>query len=274
MSSERVSAHFTGAAEGAGRPRRRPGTRRTPRPSGRSRRRPTGRPPAAARARGRASATMAPWSGVRRLVRDPAGEAAVGLAGHGDDAVVLHRHAGQPLADHGDLGDHVGALERRRRPRRSSVAKQTFEPCSGNRSGASGASAVARRRRPPAAGRSRRRPPRRRRRPAPSVSATTAATMSPTKRTALAGEDRPVERRRHHREALERRQAEVVVAGRVDGEHAGHRLRPRDVDRRDRAVGDRASGRRRRGAAPGTARSSMYLPSPVSSVGSSNRTTG
>ena len=34
-----------------------------------------------------------------------------GLAGHGQDGVALHRHAGQALADHRDLGDGVGALE-------------------------------------------------------------------------------------------------------------------------------------------------------------------
>ena len=65
--------------------------------------------------------------------------------GHGEDAVGLHRHAGEPLAHHRDLGDRVGAFERvGSSPSGNSVPKQTFEPCSGNSSGASGASAVGR----------------------------------------------------------------------------------------------------------------------------------
>ena len=45
---------------------------------------------------------------VRCLVRHPHREAAVGR--DRDDAVVLHRHARQTLADHRDLGDRVGPL--------------------------------------------------------------------------------------------------------------------------------------------------------------------
>ena len=47
---------------------------------------------------------------VRRLVRHPHREPAV--LGNGDDAVVLHRHTGETLADHRDLGDGVGTLAR------------------------------------------------------------------------------------------------------------------------------------------------------------------
>ena len=51
-------------------------------------------------------------SRVRCLVGDPAGERARLVAGLGQDAVALHRGTGQSLADHGDLGDLVGTLER------------------------------------------------------------------------------------------------------------------------------------------------------------------
>ena len=53
------------------------------------------------------------------------------------------------------------------------------------------------------------------------------------------GEDRPVQRLGHHRELLQRREAEVVAAGVVDGHHARHRRRLADVDGDQVAVGDR-----------------------------------
>ena len=110
MSSDRVSVHFTGrpsfkaaaaatrystyiAAFGPNPPPTQGHTTRTCSGS---------RPSAGA---------IAACSGVRRLVRDPAGEAAGGLTGYGDEAVALHRHAGQALADHRDLGDLVGSFE-------------------------------------------------------------------------------------------------------------------------------------------------------------------
>ena len=74
---------------------------------------------------------------VRRLVRHPEREPAV--VGDGDDAVGLHRHAGEALAHHRDLGDHVGARRADPSSWPKSVPKHTFEPCSGNSSGASGA---------------------------------------------------------------------------------------------------------------------------------------
>ena len=49
---------------------------------------------------------------MRRLMRQPDREAPVNVARLGQRAIVLHRRTGQPLADHGDLGDGVGTLER------------------------------------------------------------------------------------------------------------------------------------------------------------------
>ena len=54
-------------------------------------------------------------------------------------------------------------------------------------------------------------------------------------------EDRPVERLGQHREGLERRQPQVVSAGVVDGQHAGHIHRVADVHRAKPAVSDRRS---------------------------------
>ncbi len=60
---------------------------------------------------------------------------------------------------------------------------------------------------------------------------------------AFAGEDRAVEVGRHHREALHRRHPEVV-AGVVHRDDARHRFGVADVDRGDRAVGDRRADER------------------------------
>ena len=59
----------------------------------------------------------------------------------------------------------------------------------------------------------------------------------------VAGEDRPVVVGRQHREALHRRHPQVV-AGVVHGDDAGHRFGAAEVDRVDRAVGDRRADER------------------------------
>ena len=46
------------------------------------------------------------------LVGDPARHRSRCIAGSGEDAVGLHRSPSEALADHRDLGNHVGALER------------------------------------------------------------------------------------------------------------------------------------------------------------------
>ena len=153
----------------------------------------------------------------------------------------------------------------------NSVAKHTFEPVSGNSSGASAAR--------------------------PSAAVMTAGSGSMSANTCLggvvglrlrfgdhggdhvadephpvAGEDRPVEVGRQHREALHRRHPEVV-AGVVHGDDARHRRRrsPRSTELIvPWATGERTSATC---SMPVSTRSSTYLPSPVSSVGSSSRST-
>ena len=68
------------------------------------------------------------------------------------------------------------------------------------------------------------------------VSASTTAIGSPTKRTASVGQRRPGEVGVHRDEAVVRRDAEVV--GGEHGDDAGHAGGVVDVDRADRAVGD------------------------------------
>ena len=213
-------------AERRARPRRRRGARRTPPPSGRSRRRPTGTRRAASRARGRASArtrrgSSAAPGATPSSVRPPSGS-----PGTATMPLRLHRHAGEALAHHRDLGDRRRRPRAGRRPRRRSVPKQTFEPCSGNSSGASGASARRRR-----------------------VTDGQRVVVDDHRlgrvgglRLGLGhdrgddvadeahlvrGEDRAVERRRHHREPLERRQAEVVAARRGTRRRRRASTRPR-----------------------------------------------
>ena len=171
---------------------------------------------------------------VRRLVRHPHRDPAV--LGNGDDAVGLHRHAGQTLTDHRDLGDRVGTLARiaavlaelgGEADVRAGVGEQQRgvgrQPVGGGehdrqrldvgehllcgvvglrlRFGDHGSDHVADEAHP------------------------------------ITGEDRPVVVGRQHREALHRRHAEVV-AGVEHGDDTRHRRGAADVDRVDRAVGD------------------------------------
>ena len=250
MSSDRVSVHFTGRSE---RQRGRRGdevldvARRLRAEAAAD---PRAHDAQLARARARASARYAPWIACGAWCETQQREAAVAV-GHGDDAVGLHRHAGEPLADHRDLGDDVGALER--------VDVLAERRCRSRRSTRARGTAAVRRRRAPSVGGDDRgqrvvvddRRLRRRRRPAHLVSATTAATMSPTKRTLSVAKTGRFSVGRHHREALERRQAEVVAVGVVHGDHAGHRLPPRLMSTDDDVgVGDRRAHEARRAACP------------------------
>ena len=89
----------------------------------------------------------------------------------------------------------------------------------------------------------------------------------------LVGEDRPVQRRAASSGSPGTTASPGRPAGVVHGDDAGHRRGLADVDRGDVAVGDRAIGRSATWSMPGSTRSSTYLPSPVSSVGSSSRRT-
>ena len=173
--------------------------------------------------------------GVRSLVRDPARESAGGLARHGHDAVALHRHAGEALAHHGDLGDHVGALERvdiltelrgeadvrtifgeqkrrvGRQPRRGGHHDREGVVVGDDGVGGIGRLLMG-------LGHDRRH----------DVADETHAVLR---------EHGPVQRRRQQWEALHRGQAEVV-GGRVHRDHPGHVPGRLGVDRQDVAVGD------------------------------------
>ena len=203
---------------------------------------------------------------VGRLVGHPEGDAAVRLTRHGEHAVVLHRRTEQPLADHRDLGHDIGPLQRVDvladfvPSRRSSRARGT--------GAAHRAQALGRRHHEREGlalddhrlgGVDR----------LLAISATTAATTSPTKRTrSLANTGR-------------------ASAGGIIG-NSGNGASPRsspstsparpastrrgDVDRRQRGMGERRAHEAHVGGA-GTSRSSTYLPAPVSRSGSSRRTT-
>ena len=159
---------------------------------------------------------------MRCLVRDPARHRARSITGLGEDAVVLHRRTGQPLTDHGHLGDLVGTLEgvdirtvigaeadvrpvlgeQDRRIGRQALGggDDRVEPLvvddhrvggvdsRGLRCGDDGDQDVA------------------------------------DEPHDVIGKDRAVHRGGHHREPLERRDAEVVAASVVHSLHAGHRL--------------------------------------------------
>ena len=122
---------------------RRRGARRTAPPSGRSRRRPTGTRRAASRARGRASARTPPWIECGAWCETQQREAAVGRARRGCrwSPSGRRRAAGSPSSPR--RRRRRPRAGRSRRPRGTSVPKQTLEPCSGNSSGASGAIASA-----------------------------------------------------------------------------------------------------------------------------------
>ena len=154
----------------------------------------------------------------------------------------------------------------------NSVPKHTFEPCSGNRIGASGREPGRCRRDDRAARRSRRSPARRRRLACACVSATTAATMSPTKRTRSLGEDRPVERRAASSGSPGTTAAEVVAAAWYTAITPGiDSASPTSTE----VMVPWATGERTNATCsiPVSTRSSTYLPAPVSSVGSSSRCT-
>ena len=148
--------------------------------------------------------------------------------------------------------------------------KQTFDPCSGNRSGASGSSAAA------GVINTGRGSMSRSTASAASMastfdSATTAAQMSPTNLHPIGAEHRAIQRRRHHREHLHRRQPEIVPAwktARTPGiASASDTSTPSSTPW---ATIERTNATC---SIPGSTRSSRYLPAPVSSVGSSRRST-
>ena len=231
MSSERRRRPTSRVGRASSRRRPRRGARRTSRPSGRSRHRPTGTRLADSRARGRASAhrrraiACGAWCDTQQR------EAAV--LRDGEDAVGLHRHAGEALAHHGDLGDRRRRPrpDRSRRPRGTLCRSRCSSRAPGTAAGASGASAVGGGHhggqrvvvdddrlgcvvglragsRPPRRRRCRRRSaPARRRRPA--GSAVSGIIGKPCKA----------------------RQTEVVAARVVHGDHTRHRRRRADVDR-------------------------------------------
>ncbi len=178
---------------------------------------------------------------VGRLVRDPAGEPAVGR--DGQDAVGLHRDARQALAHHRQLGDDVGPFER--------VGVVAF--------GERGAEAHVR----AVLGEEERCVARHRIGSGQDRCQRVVVDDHLLGRVARLGsslgddrghdvadephllrrEHRTVQRLRHHHELLEGREGEVVVA-RVDGHHARHRRRAAGVDRQEVGVGDRGTHER------------------------------
>ena len=196
----------------------------------------------------------------------------VAVGRYGQDAVGLHGNAGQALAHHGDLGDRVGAGERvgialgwevgaeadvgamvgeqqrgvgRQCIDRTQHGRQRLVVDHDTLGGVGGLGA--------------------------GLGHDGGDDVADEAHLAR-GEDGPVQRLRHHRELLQRREAQVVAAGVVDGHHAGHGRRLADIDGDQVAVGD-VDRAKATCSIPGSTRSSTYLPSPVKSVGSSRRRT-
>ena len=177
---------------------------------------------------------------VRRLVRHPHREPAV--LGNAHDAVVLHRDTGETLTDHRDLGDGVGTLARvaallaelgGEAHVRAGVGEQQRrvggESGGGRHDDRQGidvgehllGGVVGLRLRFGDHG----------------------CDHVTDEAHPVAGEDRAVVVGRQHREALHRRHPQVV-AGVVHRDDARHRFGIAEVDRVDRAVGDRRADER------------------------------
>ena len=160
-------------------------------------------------------------------MRDPAADAAGRFARHHEASVRLHGHAGQPLADHRQLGDDVGAHER-------------ILLGADGRSEAHVGAVVGKEER---GVRGRRRILGDHRRQRIDIDDDGLGRVDGLRGRlghdgrddvadeahAVTGEDRPVERVRQHGEPLERRKAQVV-AGVVDGQDARQALGLVDVD--------------------------------------------